>query len=98
MKIKVTRRAERRIEIVDRYWRTNRLEAPDLLKQELSGARLTLAQDPYAGTAVVIGGRQVRRLLLTRTKQWLYYTIQPKLGLIIVQTLWGARRGRDPKL
>jgi hypothetical protein len=30
--IKLTKRAERRIEIVDRYWRANRLEAPDLLK------------------------------------------------------------------
>ena len=59
MNIKLTKRAERRIEIVDEWWRTHRLEAPDLLKQELNGARLRLAQDPYAGTAVVRGGRQL---------------------------------------
>jgi plasmid stabilization system protein ParE len=57
VKIKLTKRAERRIEIVDHYWRTHRLEAPDSLKQELSGARLRLAQDPYAGAAVVLGGK-----------------------------------------
>jgi len=34
VKIKLTKRAERRIEIVDQWWRTNRLEAPELLKQE----------------------------------------------------------------
>ncbi len=98
MNIKLTKRAERRIEIVDRYWRTNRLEAPDLLKQELSSARLLLVQDAYIGGACVIGGRQFRRLLLPRTEQWLYYAVRPKQQLIIIQTLWGARRGREPKI
>lgn len=98
MKIKLTRRAERRIEIVDQYWRQHRLEAPDLLKQELNGARLLLAQDPYAGAAIVVGGRQLRRLLLPRTEQWLYYGVRPKQQLIVVHTLWGARRGREPKI
>ena len=97
MNIKLTKRAERRIELVDQWWRAHRREAPDLLKQELSGARLRLAQDPYAGTAVVIGGKQLRKLLLQRTEQWLYYAVRPKQQLIVVQTLWGARRGRDPK-
>lgn len=98
MKIKLTKRAERRIEIVDQYWRGHRSEAPDLLKQELNSARLRLAQDPYAGTAVVLAGKQLRKLLLPRTEQWLYYAVRPKLQLIVVQTLWGARRGREPKL
>ena len=98
MNIKITKRAERRIEIVDRYWRTKRLEAPDLLKQELSSARLLLMQDAYIGGACVIGGRQFRRLLLPRTEQWLYYAVRPKQQLIVIQTLWGARRGRGPTL
>jgi plasmid stabilization system protein ParE len=98
VKLKLTRRAERRIEIVDDYWRQHRLEASDLLKQELSAARLRLAQDPYVGTAIVVGGKQLRRLLLPRTEQWLYYAVRPKQQLIVVQTLWGARRGREPKL
>lgn len=54
MNIKLTKRAERRIEIVDQYWRANRPEAPDLLKQELSSARLLLVQDAYIGGACVI--------------------------------------------
>lgn len=52
----------------------------------------------YAGTAIVLGGKQLRKLLLPRTEQWLYYAVRPKEQLIVVQTLWGARRGRDPKL
>ena len=31
-------------------------------------------------------------------QQWLYYAVRPKQQLVVVQTLWGARRGRDPKL
>ncbi len=46
----------------------------------------------------MIRGRQFRRLLLPRTEQWLYYAVRPKQQLIVVQTLWGARRGRDPNL
>ena len=98
MKIKVTRRAEKRIEIVDRYWRQNRLEAPDLLKQELVAAEARLSEDPNAGKACVINGKKYRRLLLPRTEQWLYYKVRQKQDLIVVQTLWGARRGREPKL
>jgi plasmid stabilization system protein ParE len=98
VKVKVTRRAERRIEIVDRFWRKNRLEAPDLLKEELAAAEVRLSEDPYAGKACVIGERQLRRLLLPRTEQWMYYVVRAKQGLVVVQTIWGARRGRDPKI
>jgi plasmid stabilization system protein ParE len=98
VKIKVTRRAEKRIEIVDRYWRQNRLDAPDLLKQELLAAVVRLSEDPHAGKACVINGKDYRRLLLPRTEQWLYYKVRHKQDLIVVQTIWGARRGREPKL
>jgi len=67
VKVKVTRRAERRIEIVDRFWRENRLASPDLFKEELTAAELRLSQEPYAGRACVVGGKQLRRLLLPRT-------------------------------
>jgi hypothetical protein len=96
--IKLTRRAEARIEIVDRFWRKNRLDAPDLLKQELAAAEFLLSQDPYAGRAHIIRGKELRRVLLPRTEQWLYYAVRPAQGLIVVQTIWGARRGRDPRL
>ena len=98
MKVKVTRRAEERIEVVDRFWRTNRLEAPELLKEELVMAEVQLSQDPYAGRACVMGGKQLRRLLLPRTEQWLYYVVRQKQQVVVVQTIWGARRGREPKL
>jgi hypothetical protein len=98
VKVKVTKRAERRIEIVDRFWRKNRLDAPDLLKEELAAAEARLSEDPSAGKACVIGGKQLLRLLLPRTEQWVYYVVRAKQKLVVARTIWGARRGRDPKL
>ena len=94
MNVKVTKRAERRIEIVDRFWRKNR-QAPDLLKDELAVAAALLSQDPYAGTACVVRGKELWRLLLPRTEQWVYYVFREKQGIVVVQTIWGARRGRE---
>jgi hypothetical protein len=98
VRVKVTKRAERRIEIVDRFWRKNRLDAPNLFKEELTAAEIRLSEDPLAGKACVIHGNQLRRLLLERTEQWVYYVVRARQQLIVVWTVWGARRGRDPKL
>jgi hypothetical protein len=98
VKVKLTKRAEKRVEIVDRFWRTNRLEAPDLLKEELAAAEARLLEDPNAGIVCLVRGKKYLRLLLPKTEQWLYYRVYPQRGLIVVQTIWGARRGRDPKL
>jgi hypothetical protein len=59
---------------------------------------MRLAEDPYAGRACVIGGKQVRRLLLLRTQQWVYYVVRTEQQLVVVQTVWGARRGQYPKI
>ena len=98
MRVKVTKRAERRIELVDRFWRKNRLDAPNLFKEELMAAEIRLSDDPLAGKACVISGKQLRRLLLERTEQWVYYVVRERQQLVVVWTVWGARRGRDPKL
>jgi len=37
-------------------------------------------------------------LLLQTTQQHVYYTVHESADLIIVLTVWGARRGRGPKL
>ena len=98
MRVKVTKRAERRIEVVDTFWRTNRLDAPNLFKEELTAAENRLSEDPYAGKACVINGKPLRRLLLERTEQWVYYVVRARQEFVVVWTVWGARRGRDPKL
>lgn len=53
MRVRVTKRAERRIEIVDRFWRKNRHDAPNLFKEELATAEVRLSEDPHAGRACI---------------------------------------------
>jgi hypothetical protein len=40
----------------------------------------------------------VRRLLLPKSQQHVYYVIDEALGAVVIYTIWGARRGRGPKL
>lgn len=84
MRVKVTKRAEKRIEVVDRFWRKNRLEAPDLLKEELAAAEAHLLEDLHAGTACLIRGKKHFRLLLPKTEQWPHYRVYVLQALIVV--------------
>jgi plasmid stabilization system protein ParE len=99
VKIRFTVRADQRVQIVDRWWRKHRREAPDLFKEELAAAQLQLVTSPYSGTPHLrVRGRLFRRLLLPKTRQWLYYRVIEKSEVITIYTVWGAQRGRDPKL
>ncbi len=45
-----------------------------------------------------LDGEVVRRMLLPRTQQHVYYVVDEEQGVVLVYTVWGARRGRGPKL
>jgi hypothetical protein len=40
----------------------------------------------------------IYRVLLPKTEQHLYYSIDEQADVVLVLTIWGARRGRGPKL
>ena len=40
----------------------------------------------------------IRRILLRKTKQQVFYVVDDANGVIVIHTIWGARRGRGPKL
>ena len=46
----------------------------------------------------VIRGSTVRKVLLTKTEQHVYYSIDEANDMVVIRTIWGARRGRTPKL
>jgi hypothetical protein len=35
---------------------------------------------------------------MPRTEQHIYYTVDEASDVIVIETVWGARRGRGPKL
>lgn len=99
MKIVFSKRADRDVDRIDAWWRKNRPAAPDLFEQEL-GEVLSRFQTPgvMLGTERRSrGGTVLYRLLLERTGQLLYFR-RENPGLITVVCIWGARRGREPKL
>ena len=45
-----------------------------------------------------IEGEPVWRILMPVTEQHVYYTVNDAAAEVVIETLWGARRGRTPKL
>ena len=99
MKVWFTARARRRALLVASWWRANRTEAPDLFEQELQEANQTLEANPLLGPVYeTVGARVMRRLLLRASEQHVYYSVDGATKTVVVHTIWGARRGRGPKL
>jgi hypothetical protein len=99
VKIRVSGRARRRIRAQDEWWRKHRRDAPDLFKKELTKAfeRILLApkvRQPYGH----IEDEPVWRILMPETEQHIYYTVGDNAAEVVIETLWGARRKRGPKL
>jgi plasmid stabilization system protein ParE len=79
------------------WWQRNRPAAPGLFEEELRAALATLRTTPIMGAAYEANlGFPVRRMVLRRTAYHVYF------GLcgdeLVVLSVWGARRGRGPKL
>ena len=99
MKVRFSPRARRRAATVNKWWLANRPDVPDLFDRELAEVTKNLAATPTLGTIYgTIRGKLVLRLLLPRTEPHLYYSVDKGTGVVGVITVWGARRGRPPKL
>ena len=57
-------------------------------------ARAPKLRPPYA----VISNRSVWRVLPTKTEQHAYYTVDDTRDEVVMETVWGARRARGPRL
>lgn len=79
------------------WWQENRAEARDLFADEPADGVEQIRRWPTCGT--VFASRVdgvVRRVLMPRTKNHVYYTIDG--DEIVILSVWGAPRGRPPKL
>jgi plasmid stabilization system protein ParE len=97
MIVRFARRAEREVERIDHWWRTNRPDTAQLFASELGAVvtLLTTAPDigrPYAGKP------SVRRILLRRTRYHVYYTRDNDAGAITIVSVWSAVRGQGPRI
>lgn len=99
MKFCITLRARRQVERERKWWEEHRDKSPGLFAQELAEAERHLTTLPESGELWRIRRKQtIRRWLLEKTGQHLYYVYHLEREEVLILALWGARRGRDPKL
>ena len=99
MKVRFSPRAQRRVRVVAQWWRANRPAAPRLFDEELDALIERLKTKPDLGTEYqIIDGEIVRRALLPKSAQHVYYVADEASAEVVIYTVWGARRGSGPKL
>jgi plasmid stabilization system protein ParE len=97
--VEILPRARQRIIVVARWWRKNRADAPTLFDDELADLIARLERHPVLGTVhEILDGATILKARLRKTEQAVYYSVDEAKGVISIHTVWGARRGRKPKL
>ena len=89
-------RARRQAVTTQRWWLINREAAPTMFRDELARVIGLLQENPELGTR--IKGREIRRLLLPDTEQFVYYRVRSRAKRVEVVALWGANRDLGPPL
>lgn len=98
-KVLIVDEAQTQARFHDDWWAENRPLAPTLFAQELAGAIKLLTHAPEIGqrfTRSAIPG--VRRLVLQKTRNLIYYVFDRSTDTVWVLAVWGAPRQGDPPL
>lgn len=97
LKVVFTDDARLHVAGIKAWWAANRKTAPDLFAHELERALGELAEAPTLGsTSEDPRLRDVRRLLLPRTRYHVYYRVAG--DTMAVLAVWHAQRGSGPRL
>lgn len=56
------------------------------------------ARAPMGTAHGELRGKTIWRILLPKTLQHVYYTVDEASETVVVRTIWGAQRGQRPKL
>lgn len=73
--------------------------APSLFEEEFEDALERLLAKPNSGLPHPTPQRPtLRRLLLPKTEYHLYFALERGETVLVIHSLWGARRGGGPRL
>ncbi len=85
------------MKVISRWWRENRSAVPTLFDDELHAVIEMLRSQPTLGVEYQkVSGEILRRTLLPKSAQHVYYAVDEAAGVIVIYAVWGARRGRPP--
>ena len=97
MNVRLTPRALAEAKRIKTWWLRNRPVAPHLFEEELSATLMRIRTTPKAGRLYPAHLEvEVRRVLMAKTHHHVYYAIEH--DEVVVLSVWGARRGRTPRL
>jgi plasmid stabilization system protein ParE len=97
--VALTPRAKKHFAASERWWRANRPAASDLFLEELEACGRDLKTSPQrAGLYRITNGREVRRILLPRTRYHVYFQVNESARAVFILAIWHASRGRAPTL
>jgi plasmid stabilization system protein ParE len=89
--------AEQQLQVIDDWWRRNRLAAPDLFAEEFAAGVETLTTHPSVGAPVRRRRfKGLRRFLLRTTRYHVYYVATDHT--VTVLAVWSAVRGSGPPI
>lgn len=99
LRIEVSELADRQIREADRWWRLNRLKAPNAIREELERIGALIVSRPHLGArAINVRLAGVRRIHIERIHYDVYYRIVGLPEHIEIVAFWGTRRGSGPPI
>jgi plasmid stabilization system protein ParE len=99
VKLRIGKRAQQQVDKIEAWWVENRPDAPTLFIDELEESFQYICDVRSAGVRWPTPHRpRLRRLLMTRTKNHIYFVIDEATETVHVHAVWGAPRARAPKL
>jgi beta-galactosidase GanA len=97
LRVEFTSDAKAEVRQIRRWWRRHRTKAPDLFNQELRQAQQRLAVAWAEGQEYdYFDGDLVRRVLLERTRNHVYYIVLEDQKLVQIVAVHGAVCGAGP--
>jgi plasmid stabilization system protein ParE len=97
--VALTAKARAHLGIIQRWWLANRPAAPDLFAAEFRAAARRVASAPLSVAVYrTMNGREIRRLLMPRTRYHLYFEVHDVSHEVFILAIWHGARGRAPAL
>jgi plasmid stabilization system protein ParE len=99
VKLRITPRAQSQARGRRAWWAEHRPAAPSLFDEELEQTLRLISETPEVGLRwPTARNPELRRLLMPKTHNHVYFYVDRHAAAVIILAVWGAARGRGPRL